>query len=559
MKLLFNFNKLLQKFSKKLNNRWIIISLLILTTIISTIFLMDKGILKGHDIEYHLSRIKGISECLQNGDIKALIHNGFNEYGYPNGLFYSNLFLYFPALLCLFGLNIITSYKIFLFVCTFFTSLTMYYCIKKITNDNGKALLVSFIYTTSSYRICDVFVRAAVGEVLSFIFIPLAILGLYEIIKGNYKKYFLFSIGFIGLINSHLISTIIMLIISTLIIIFNYKPILENKNRIKALIFSVLFGLGVGAFFIFPFIEQYFSQDLLINTRTNSIDITMPITRIFFGIPNYTTRFLPSGIGLIYFWAIYLRIRVKTKNSTIKFADQCMVIGFISLFLSTDFVPWKELSPLFGFIQFSWRLLLVATTFLSIFAGIIISEYINKKDLAFLSKFLIVIYITILCIINQLLSYLSIETYYNGNIEKIYDYTDFSIAAGEYLPAKTDWSLIDADKKECRTNSGDIKIVYKEENGKRYISYKNNLSNNTYIDVPILYYKGYNVTSSHSIKYDLDVGYNTWLRIYIGNNEADDIVIYYDGTPILKISYMISLITISYFIITRLKNEKNES
>lgn len=555
MNVLFWIEKKLKEISKKLDNKWVVLIILLLITLISSLIIFDSGILKGHDIEYHLSRIKGIKENLQGGNILALIHNGFNGYGYPNGLFYSNLFLYFPALLNLLGMNIINSYKVFLIVCTFFTSLSMYYCVKKITDDNGKALLSSLIYTASSYRICDVFVRAAVGEVLSFIFIPMVILGLYEIIKGNYKNYFIFSLAFVALINCHMISTIIMFIVSLIIIALNYKDILSDTKRIKALIFSTILGLGVGAFFIFPFLEQYLTAELLINSGTSEISITMPFEKIFFGIPNYTTRFLPGGIGLIYFFVLYLRFKLKSKNEIIKFSDQSLFIGFLSLILCTDLVPWKELSPVFGFMQFSWRLLFVSTTFLSFSSGIIITEYLKKNDLKYLGKSIIVLYIIFICIVNQGLSYLSIKTYYSDVIEKIYDYDSFSIAAGEYLPAKTDWSLIDLDERKCRTNSGDIIINYEQINGKNYISYKNNLSQDTYIEVPLLYYKGYVANSEKNYKYDLSQGYNTWVKINIGNKNEDKIFLNYEGTAILKISYIISILSITGFVILKHKDK----
>ena len=321
MNVLFEIENKFKKISKKLNNKWFIFTILLLITAISSVILFDSGILRGHDIEYHLSRIKGIKEGIQVGKFLALIHDGFNWYGYPNGLFYSNLFLYFPAILNLIGINIINSYKIFLIVCTFFTSFSMYYCVKKISKSSGKALLSSLIYTTSSYRICDVFVRAAVGEILTFIFIPMVILGLYEIIKGNYKNYFIFALSFVALINCHMISTIFMFIVALVVILLNYKDILGDMKRLKALVLSVVLGIGVGAFFIFPFLEQYLTAELVINSGQGTISTVMPFQRIFFGIPNYTTRFIPGGIGLIYFLVLYLRMKLKTKNNIIKFSD----------------------------------------------------------------------------------------------------------------------------------------------------------------------------------------------------------------------------------------------
>ena len=91
------------------DNRRFQICLIFMACFISLIFILKKGIVPGHDLEYHLSRINGLAKCLKNWDLKGLIHPGFYDYGYANGLFYSNLFLYFPAIINLLGLDVISD------------------------------------------------------------------------------------------------------------------------------------------------------------------------------------------------------------------------------------------------------------------------------------------------------------------------------------------------------------------------------------------------------------------------------------------------------------------
>ena len=225
------------------------------------------------------------------------------------------------------------------------------------------------------------------------------------------------------------------------------------------------------------------------------------------------------------------------------------------MFLCTDLVPWQELAPVFGFMQFTWRLLLISTSLLSFSSGIIIYEYLKNSELKYISHLLVILYIIFICLINQKLSYLSIETYYAGSIEKLYDYNSFTVAAGEYLPVKLDIDLIRSDIRECKTNSQDIKIEYEQISGKSYIVFENNLSEDTYIDIPLLYYKGYVAKSDKSHKYDLSEGYNTWIRINIGNVKEDNILLTYEGTNVLKVSYIISLISIIGFSILKYKDK----
>lgn len=516
----------------------------ILISSISCLFLLKSGIIKGHDLEYHLSRILGISNCLNAGDFKAIIHPGLHGYGYANGLFYSNLFLYLPAILHSLGLNVITSYKILIFFSSLLTCLSMFYCTKSITKSNKIASLSSILYTLCSYRICDVMVRAALGETLAFIFIPIIILGLYEILFRDYNKWYIFSLGFVGLVNCHLISTVLMAIIVVIILLCYISNLWKEKKRLFALIISGCVGLSLGAFFIIPMLQQYVSTDLLINSQENTISSVMPFLKIFVGFPNYTTRFIPGGIGVIYIVFIIMRLKLKNMKDKklLKFSDLMMITGVICLLASTDLIPWLEISKFLGSIQFTWRLFLFSSFFLSI-SGAIIFVYWNKNHSN--TKYLLLLgFIIFSCILNQVYSYKSLQTYYyTSKVDYLTDYHDFVIASGEYLPKATDWSLIDTDERIIRSNSDSVKIKSYEKNNKYYITFDNN--EGEFIDVPYIYYRGYKAYSLINNKeYNVQGGYNTWCRINIGGVKSDKIVLVYEGTLLFKISYLVSLITL---------------
>lgn len=520
-------------------------------SLVACLFLFKSGLIKGHDLEYHLSRISAIAEGLKSGNFKALIHDGFSGYGYANGLFYSNIFLYFPAILNAIGMNVTVCYKIFIVVCTLLTTYSMFYCMKKITKSNKLSALSSLIYTMCAYRICDVMVRAAVGEIISFIFIPIVILGLYELIFGDYKKFYIFSIGFVGLVNCHLISTVLVFIVVLLICIKEITRFINEPKRIKYLIFSGLLGLLLAAFFILPMLEQYFKSDLLINTQDKSEITIMPFFKIFFGLPNFKTRFVPGGIGLIFIYSIYRRFKMKEKDELLKFSDLCMWVGVLTLLASTDLLPWNELCRVLGSIQFTYRLFFISSAFLSVSAGIVLYKSFKDSKHSNFNYIIIFIYIIVVCILNQMLGVNSLKNYYinDQKFEYLTDYKDFTIASGEYLPAKTDWSLIALDKRELRTNNGDIILTFKEKNQKVYIDFENNTGSDTYIDVPLLYYLGYRAKSiENNNYYSTDYGYNTWIRVNVGDVSKDSIVVWYKGTRIERISCIVSLISWLAFI-----------
>ena len=125
----------------------------------------------------------------------------------------------------------------------------MYYVTNKIFKNNRIAFISSLLYTTCSYHMTDVVIRAAVGEIIAYMLVPLTLLGLYYILFDDKKKWYIFAISFALLINSHIITSLIMFIIYCFIIVFNTKKIFKEK-RIKYLIYSVLLGTLLSSFFV---------------------------------------------------------------------------------------------------------------------------------------------------------------------------------------------------------------------------------------------------------------------------------------------------------------------
>lgn len=77
----------------------------------------QPGLYEGSDLSFHLNRIDSLAESLRSGVFPVKLHatRAFG-YGYGVGFFYCNFFLYIPALLMNFGMSLLTSYKVFLFL-----------------------------------------------------------------------------------------------------------------------------------------------------------------------------------------------------------------------------------------------------------------------------------------------------------------------------------------------------------------------------------------------------------------------------------------------------------
>ena len=157
---------------------------------------LNSRVVFGDDISYHLNRIIEISKQLKLGNIPVLIHpNLLNGFGYANSLFYPELFLYIPAIIMFSGINTFTTYKIFILVINYFTILFTCYSANRIFKNKITSITITILYTTAFYRIVNLYVRSAIGEVLAFTFLPLILAGLYEIIFGDNKNWWIMCFG----------------------------------------------------------------------------------------------------------------------------------------------------------------------------------------------------------------------------------------------------------------------------------------------------------------------------------------------------------------------------
>lgn len=248
----------------------------------------------------------------------------------------------------------VTSYKIFLFTCAFCTVLSMYYCVKDILKSNYMATLSMILYTLSSYRISNMYTRAAVGEVLAFIFVPIVVLVIYKIIHRDYKKWCVLTVWFTGVFLSHFIS--ILLMVGFTVVILTFKRLYKEPKRVVYLLLATVVTISLVAFFMFPMLEQLLTEKFIVNAET-----ALPIYKVVFAIP-YSLLSLKgvTGIGTVFILITYLRFRTKIpKESKFVFVDKFIILGCLAIIAVTKIFPWKLILNFIrqiSVIEFSWRL-----------------------------------------------------------------------------------------------------------------------------------------------------------------------------------------------------------
>ena len=543
--------------------------LLATISIFLSLLLVFSGNFSGHDLEFHISRIEGIYNGLKNGVFPVRIYpEHIYGYGYASGIFYPDLFLYIPAILRLIGFNMMTSINILIAIATFLTMLTMYFCVKRLSNSTNISLCASILYVTSSYRLTDIFPRFALGELLAFIFLPLVIWGFYEIVYGNYKKWYIISIGFLGLLFSHMITFVLALSMTFIVFLCVLKKCIEDSKRFQYLLIAIFVSCGLSLWFIVPMIEQLIVSEFVLNNVTITTDLfgnaLNPLQLFFIDvlpnsiIPSWVTVDKSLNLGIIFIFLCLLRIYIFTNKDRYgkypKYADIFLILGVITAILSTKLFPWEIAPRLLGCIQFPWRIMEMSTIFLSISCAVTVFEFSKVKKA---SRY-IVILISMISII------LTMPTFMRAKVNNITGLDTTSISFGEYLPMGTDVADLENRGQVITSNDNTFVATNIEKKGST-IKFDYTCKNkDLYIDLPLLYYTGYTATlfSDSGKKENVDIldGDNNIVRLNVKGENKGLISVRYTGTFITrvcdKVSFIFMICIIIVFIIRNIRKSR---
>ena len=551
--------------------------------------LFTLNCINGHDIDYHLLRIEALKTGIENGlpflRVNMLFFGGE---GYASSMFYPDFLLYIPAVLRVLGVGINLSYHIFAAVCIALNIISAFYCAKYVTGSSAASLTAMIITALYQYHIDDIYTRAAVGEFTAAIFIPFVIAGIYDLIYRNLKKPQILGIGAVGVILCHTITTGYCILLCGMALVFyvikyvravrnipktdpNSTPevIFDNGNVTRLydedsgvvrdvtpannraeenwvnvfvrLIFALLLVLAVTAFYWMPMLEQLLTTPFRFGESVFDLNYEKLLIKDIFKNAN-------PGMGIAPFILLLPAIFISHKRFS-RFADFCTVLGILFMLSSTGLIPWGHLQNELSFIQFPWRSFIIAGPLLAVAAGIYIDEFVKQSgsDSHKASELAILTVLAVMTV-SAIGNYSRNEEGYYSYSDDYYDYARYTenVIGGEWLPmgAKDRHALSD-DADFAYTSSGEKLHVRREKN----TMYIDPDPNEEYIDVPFLYYKGYEAVDTDSgagLKLEAQ-GENGRIRIY--PDGAGHIYVYYAGTIVQHLSTLLSLAALIFLIV----------
>ena len=536
--------------------------IVLLTYLLSRPYLMN-WILSTGDTGYHIERIDGVANSIVNGVFPMRLEANFPlGYGYADGILYGSTLLYIPAILWLIGFPVLYYYNIFIILINFATILVAFYCFGRMFQDKYIGLMCSALYAFSLYRITVLFERGCLGEGCAQIFLPLLLYGYYRMFTDDteaksYKNIWLILvIGYSGVLQSHTLTCELALIWTGVICLVNVRRVFRKTTFIQ-LVKGAVFTLLCNAWYAVPFLDYYFSENLMIKhtgqrlIQHEGITLREVFIHFFDGVledeQGMTIRAVGPGLipmlALFAFLGLAIYALVKKKKSGLLAAGaMCAVLSLLCIVFSLRTFPWNRIQqawPIAGNIisslQFPTRFLNWGTLFMVPVFGYCLwyAKYESKwkKPLYAVGATAAILAVgtSSLYLINQINLTIGRERIFDNN--QLIGY----VSGGEYIIYGTDMSklsysipLTSETVQLVQYDKGDLAADFRCSNS--------SFEETGYVEVPLFLYKGYRAETGAGERLTCVYGNNNVIRVLIPPKFNDTISVRFVSPVYWRIS-----------------------
>ncbi len=530
----------------------------------------------GHDYQYHYLRVEAVKYNIENHSLfSGIDYIYFGGAGYA-GFAYPEIFLYIPALLRTLGMGIGDSMAVLLCLCSVFSYCFMYIFLEDVSGSPVCGTMGAVMYVLSTYRLDNIITRFALGEILAYVFWPLILYGLYDLIFGEFQKPYIIGFGFVGMLLSHSISTALALGLSVLVSLIFIRRILRTRGKLPKLFITAGCAVMVTAYYWIPLLELLFSCEMSVKkTAYHTLNFVIPFTGLFRENMHNGIAGLRFPIFLLCVPRVFLtrsspvsktflqdENTKKSKNILIA-ADIFMIIGIISAIMATDLVPWDILSKFLDFMQFPWRFFAPASI-LIIIAGTIYVFYIAEFMKASKKAMILITAVSILIAgVHTDISGVGHRDPFNtdhySNVAETYH-----IGQGEWLPRAAQGDGLDMVRSmgDNVLLNGNKKLPCERENGT--LNFELNGSENTdFAILPYVWYKGYEARDMNGNALNVAMSDKGLVKVDLRGANGT-ITVEHKPTPLRIAAYCISAVSVialitAAVIFRRRRNREDKS
>lgn len=521
-----------------------------------------EGFFPMHD-DTQVGRVVAMGRALRVGQfpVRWVADLGYG-YGYPLFNFYGPLPYYVGGFAYLFGFNGLVATKIMFVVGIVLAQLAMYALAASIFGVSG-GLIAGAFYLFAPYHAVQIYVRGAVGEFWTLVFLPVLALGLWLVSSRSRPTMgvIIGALALAGVITTHTILGYVLTLFAVTALL-TYWPVAKISRlhiSLKPYISTVLLGLGLSAFFWLPAISEmrftsvasqigssadYRLHFVCLNQLWNSpwgFGGSAPGCLDGMSFKLGKLHILIALITMI-FW--FLRCRFRSKRVSLPLlAVFWMTITSVFLLLQSSEWLWK-LIPFSAYIQYPWRFLAFAIYGLSFLSGGIVLVWKNKL-LRWLSTGALIIGVVMInskWFVPQYIYQRSAADFESEDELKF----RVSRISDEYLPPEIERPLYTEAVVPKTIDSDDGLKINQEVDTGIYARYLINANQGREIRINRAYFPGWQyLVNGKEIKPRLQQGL-PYLKVPDGENVVE---LLFRNTPVRTIANMISLVSIGVLLI----------
>ncbi|MBR1407483.1 MAG: hypothetical protein IJ573_01120 [Clostridia bacterium] len=517
----------------------------------------------GHDSVFHLVRLMNLADGLTDGLPVRLGGFSYNGFGAITSVFYPDLFLTLPALLIHLGSSMQFAVNAYCIALNALSALTMYVCAKRLFEDEDAGAMAAVAYVLCVYRLSDVYTRFAVGEMTAMALLPLFLLGLWETLLGEKRRWPLLGLAASAIALSHVLSTVICAALAAVCCLLTLRRLFVEKRFIsvlKALTLAALLcafwlvpfahfaGRGIGGMSLFKdpaYFVLHPAQLLLQGEGELAVDPADPALATFS---------LELGLPLLLGAALTFGLQGKKGEDRrhSRLALALTLLGIALALCSTALFPWPYMRKLTGglsdALQFPWRLLMPASALLCLCCGWAYRRFAPEHPERMTAALLA------LCALS-VLPMLSRETRSNR-------YIPFGEGISPDL-AYTEYTLPGTVPEETRNaalrTEGGAQVKDVQKQGSR-ITARVMAEQDAALILPLYGYDGYRAKLTESrTALSVSCTEDRRLRVALPAGTDGTLCVWYAGLPAWRIADAISLVTLAAAAALWLKQKKEKN
>ncbi len=529
------------------------------------------------DTRAHMLRIEGLARGLADGQFPVIISpNYFNEYGQLS-ILYPNLFLYPFAGLRLLNVSMTAAYRTMAVSVNILTAFCAYKASCVIFSSRRSRLLLPLLYLFLPYRMLIMLNSllpvggGAAGSGMAAAFLPLILAGCYLLIHNNSSSICYLVAGISGVLNSHILSFLLVSCFLAAMFILNIRLLLSRKaSRLMMIIKTVLMTLILNSGMLVVFLSYYFSDwDKKRILWGDFVSGLLDLSSVL-----HYPRICLYILAIIFALIFLLLKKKKLPRPDLIYITETLLIASFLLILTTRLTPWnfifEHLPAVKGivlYLQFPDRLYLMSEP-LILFSVIILFTRISegegdiKNDHLHLNRYIpaaLLILFLVLSMHESLSAYFKSDILLKdrvcGDINTFdqLDYVPVNFKAESYV---SDAAYL-SDSEGNPLNEGVDSISYSKLG--THIDYNYTSQSEQLLGVfPLTYYDGYTAYNENMQPLPVQCSDNGRVSVFLEKGGPHNISLSFKVKPLYTILYLIMLAEWLIYLILQIlrKNKK---